>query len=125
MISSPFLHIFQHGGHGHSHGGGGDEGHGHSHGGGGEGHGHSHDSGHHGHSHGGHSHSKEVGNSQIMQVLAFSFRVPLLEMRLDIIFTTVVDPDPGSGALLTPGSWMGKKSRSGSGMNIPYHILRA
>ncbi len=27
--------------------------------------------------------------------------------------------DPGSGASLIPGSGMGKKSRSGSGMNIP------
>ncbi len=32
------------------------------------------------------------------------------------------DPDPGSGAFLTPGSGMGKKSRSGSGMNIPDQI---
>jgi hypothetical protein len=55
-----------------------------------------------------------------MQVLSFSFRVSLLEMRLDIIFITVVDPDPGSGTLLSPGSWMGKKTRSESGMNIPY-----
>jgi hypothetical protein len=31
-------------------------------------------------------------------------------------------PDPGSGAFLAPGSGMGKKSRSGSGMNIPDHI---
>ena len=31
-------------------------------------------------------------------------------------------PDPGSGALLTPGSGMGKKSGSGSGMNNPDHI---
>ncbi len=30
--------------------------------------------------------------------------------------------DPGSGAFLTPGSGMGKKSGSGSGMNIPDHI---
>jgi hypothetical protein len=30
--------------------------------------------------------------------------------------------DPGSGALLTPGSGTGKKSVSGSGMNIPDHI---
>jgi hypothetical protein len=30
--------------------------------------------------------------------------------------------DPGSGAFLTPGSGMGKNSRSGSGMNIPDHI---
>jgi hypothetical protein len=36
--------------------------------------------------------------------------------------TGVSDPDPGSGALLTPGSGMGTKSRSGSGMNIPEHI---
>jgi hypothetical protein len=35
---------------------------------------------------------------------------------------SVADPDPGSGALLTPGSGMGKKSRSGSGMNILDHI---
>jgi hypothetical protein len=31
---------------------------------------------------------------------------------------SVADPDPGSGAFLTPGSGMGKKSRSGSGMNF-------
>jgi hypothetical protein len=30
--------------------------------------------------------------------------------------------DPGPGAFLTPGSGMGKKSRSGSGMNILDHI---
>jgi hypothetical protein len=30
---------------------------------------------------------------------------------------TVADPDPGSVAFLTPGSGMGKKSGSGSGMN--------
>jgi hypothetical protein len=30
--------------------------------------------------------------------------------------------DPGSGAFLTPGSGMGKKSRSESGMNIPDNI---
>jgi hypothetical protein len=38
-----------------------------------------------------------------------------------IILTRVVDPDSGSVAFLTPGSGMGKKSRSGSGMNIPDH----
>ncbi len=38
------------------------------------------------------------------------------------VATSVADPDPGSGAFLTPGSGMGKKSRSGSGMNIPDHI---
>jgi hypothetical protein len=37
---------------------------------------------------------------------------------------SVADPDPDSGAFLTPGSGMGKKS--GSGMNNPDHIfLRA
>jgi hypothetical protein len=30
--------------------------------------------------------------------------------------------DPGSGTFLNPGSEMGKKSRYGSGMNIPDHI---
>ncbi len=30
--------------------------------------------------------------------------------------------DPGAVVFLTPGSGMGKKSRSRSGMNIPYHI---
>jgi hypothetical protein len=35
---------------------------------------------------------------------------------------SVADPDPGSGAFLTPGSGMGKKSGSGSGMNKPDHI---
>jgi hypothetical protein len=36
-----------------------------------------------------------------------------------VLFCTA---DPGSGAFLTPGSGMGKKSRSGSGMNIPDHV---
>jgi hypothetical protein len=31
---------------------------------------------------------------------------------------------PGSGAFLTPGSGMGKKIKSGSGMNIPDHYFR-
>jgi hypothetical protein len=35
---------------------------------------------------------------------------------------SVADPDPGSGAFLTPGSGMGKKSGSGSGINNPDHI---
>ncbi len=30
--------------------------------------------------------------------------------------TSVADPDPGSGAFLTPGSGMGRKSASGSGI---------
>jgi hypothetical protein len=37
----------------------------------------------------------------------------------------VADPDPESGAFLTPGSGMGKKLGSGSGMNNPDQILRA
>ncbi len=36
--------------------------------------------------------------------------------------SSVADPDPGSGAFLTPGSGMAKKSGSGSGMNNPDHI---
>jgi hypothetical protein len=32
--------------------------------------------------------------------------------------------DPRSGALLTPGSGMGKNSGSGSGMNHPDHISK-
>jgi len=32
-------------------------------------------------------------------------------------------PDPGSGAFFTPGSGMGEKSGSGSGMNNPDHIF--
>ncbi len=31
---------------------------------------------------------------------------------------SIADPDPGSDALLTPGSGMGKKSGSGSGIRI-------
>jgi hypothetical protein len=45
------------------------------------------------------------------------------------LYFSVADLDPGSGAFLTPvsgirdqGSGMGKKSRTGSGMNIPDHI---
>ncbi len=39
-----------------------------------------------------------------------------------IVMSRAVDLDPGSGALLTPGSGMGKISRSGSVMNILDHI---
>jgi hypothetical protein len=35
---------------------------------------------------------------------------------------SVLDPDPGSGSFLIPGSGMGKKSKSVSGMNIPDQI---
>ncbi len=38
------------------------------------------------------------------------------------LFNSVSVADPGSSAFLTPGSGMGKKSKSGSGMNIPEHI---
>jgi hypothetical protein len=37
--------------------------------------------------------------------------------------TCVADPDPGSGAFLTPGSGMGNISGSGSGMNNPDHTI--
>jgi hypothetical protein len=39
------------------------------------------------------------------------------------LFCTVADPEPGSGAFLTPRSGMGRKSASGSGMNNPDHIF--
>ncbi len=39
---------------------------------------------------------------------------------LEKVQGSVADPDPGSGAFLTPG--MGKKSGSGSGMNNQDHI---
>ncbi len=32
------------------------------------------------------------------------------------VFSSVADPDPGSGAFLTPGSGMGRNSASGSGI---------
>jgi hypothetical protein len=37
-----------------------------------------------------------------------------------MVFDSVADPDPGSGAFLTPGSGIrdGEKFGSGSGMNI-------
>ena len=38
---------------------------------------------------------------------------------------SVADPDPGSVAFLTPGSGMGKKSGSGSGMNNQDHIFES
>ncbi len=43
-----------------------------------------------------------------------------LNIEFFIWMTSVADP--GSDAFLTPRSGMGKKSRSGSGMNIPDHI---
>ncbi len=39
-----------------------------------------------------------------------------------LLENSVADPDPGSGAFLTPGSGMSKKSGFGSGMNNPDHI---
>jgi hypothetical protein len=39
------------------------------------------------------------------------------------LFCSVADPDLGSGAFLTPGSGMGRKSASGSRMNNPNHIF--
>jgi hypothetical protein len=58
----------------------------------------------------------------------------ILDGRIRIRTNTVIpdtDPggpktsvaDPGSGAFLTPGSGMGRKSASGSGMNNTDHIF--
>jgi hypothetical protein len=41
------------------------------------------------------------------------------------IYTSVADPDLGSGALFFPGSGMENNPDPGSGINIPDHILRA
>jgi hypothetical protein len=38
---------------------------------------------------------------------------------------SAADPDPASGTFLTPGSGMGKKYISGSGINIPDHISKS
>jgi hypothetical protein len=38
------------------------------------------------------------------------------------IITSVADPGSGAFFPLDPGSGIGKKPRSGSVMNIPYHI---
>jgi len=42
-----------------------------------------------------------------------------------IVLISVADPDPGSGAFLIPGSGMGRKSASGSGMKNPDHIFKS
>ncbi len=41
------------------------------------------------------------------------------------LIVSVANPDPGSGAFLTPGSGMGRKSASRSGMNNPDHIFKS
>ncbi len=39
--------------------------------------------------------------------------------------SSVADPDPGSGAFLSRGSGIGKKSGSGSGMKNPDYITES
>jgi hypothetical protein len=39
--------------------------------------------------------------------------------------TSVANPDPGSGAFLTPGSGMGNKFGSGTRMNIEDHFSKS
>jgi hypothetical protein len=39
-----------------------------------------------------------------------------------VVLGSVADPDPGSGTILTPGSGMGKKLGSGSGVINPENI---
>ncbi len=45
-----------------------------------------------------------------------------VKLSLSICTLSVADPDPGSGAFLTPASGMGKRSGSGSGMKNWDHI---
>ncbi len=53
---------------------------------------------------------------------------PLHLLQLTSVQFSFADPDPGSGAFLTPGSgirvpgWIKKKTGSGSGMNNQDHI---
>jgi hypothetical protein len=51
---------------------------------------------------------------------------PIPQLQVQLVFrilpSSVAEPDPGSGAFLTPRSGMGKKSGFGSGMNNPNHI---
>jgi hypothetical protein len=60
------------------------------------------------------------------QLLANLFQVALYFQPYLVTVLRIRDPvpflTPGSGAFLTPGSEMGKKSRSGSGMIIPDHF---
>ncbi len=56
-------------------------------------------------------------------VLKYWIRLIIIETPKNCVrFHIVADPDPGSGAFLTPGSEMVEKSRSASGMNISDHI---
>jgi hypothetical protein len=47
-------------------------------------------------------------------------------VKIPFLTSSVADPDPGSGAILTHGSGMAKNQdldpESGSGLNIPDHI---
>ncbi len=59
-----------------------------------------------------------------LQLLApLLLQAPLLYSRIRNTSTSVADPDPGSGAFLTPGSGMSRMSASGSGTNNPDHIF--
>jgi hypothetical protein len=61
-----------------------------------------------------------TGVLRMVSASAVMKRDSLLTNRL--IFSSVLNPDPGFGAFLTPGSGMGKMSRSGSGTNNPDYI---
>jgi hypothetical protein len=41
------------------------------------------------------------------------------------LLTSVADPDPGSGAFLTPGSWIRIEKKSRSGLIIPDHFYES
>jgi hypothetical protein len=60
-----------------------------------------------------------LGNSKTSRGLYSGLYLSVTVNKIPIHFSSGADPDPGSGAFLTPGSGLGKKSRSGSGMNIP------
>jgi hypothetical protein len=60
-------------------------------------------------------HHPNLGRGWVSDDSSFHQGMPLLSCCFFIHYS-VADPDPGSGAVLTPGSGMGKKSRAGSGI---------
>ncbi len=49
-------------------------------------------------------------------LLVVPLHQPLVPAHTHTLRNSAADPDPGSGALMTPGSGMGRKSASGSGI---------
>jgi hypothetical protein len=65
---------------------------------------------------------EKAGRILILKHESFLDESEEVSARPFVVPSSVADPDPGSGAFLTPGSGMSKKSESGSRMNNPDHI---